>query len=266
MKIKNKYYYNKYIIFIFVVIVSISVFFGIYIKNIQKEESDVLSIDSKKESELPLNTIELRASQQYFASWIKPISADRINLHLNTGFKKNMRDFYIDNECKYLTSGGFYTSDDRPLGLFFTNDVLVRNYVGHNLMRGIFSADYNNIINISTEINFDSIRFALQTGPILILNGEKYKYSIKNDRYARRIAVAITSDNLALFIAFYGKENSFSGPLLSELPDLLDQFSKLQNVNIFSAVNLDGGTASAFVGDELILEEIKYIGSFFCIK
>lgn len=107
---------------------------------------------------------------------------------------------------------------------------------------------------------------AVQAGPILILDGKPRTLSIKNDENERRIVVAKTNDDKVLFLAIYKKDSAYIGPKLSEVPNLLQEFTQETDIEISSALNLDGGTASAFYTEGVSLGELTKIGSYFCVS
>ncbi|RJR30058.1 hypothetical protein C4564_01180, partial [Candidatus Microgenomates bacterium] len=107
---------------------------------------------------------------------------------------------------------------------------------------------------------------ALQTGPVLVENGSAVELSLARDKQARRIVAAITGSNELVFVAIYSPGSSFDGPYLEDLPLIVNHISEELNLNIADAINLDGGTASAFYSENTHISELSPIGSFFCVK
>ena len=77
--------------------------------------------------------------------------------------------------------------------------------------------------------------------------------------------VATTVTNAVLFFVLYDRENPYQGPLLSEVPFLLTQWQKQTTQEVRDAINLDGGSASAWYSEGFFLQELTAVGSFFCV-
>ena len=105
-------------------------------------------------------------------------------------------------------------------------------------------------------------RWAVQTGPILWENNQPIKINTTNDKSARRGVAILSSDNKLYFVIFYNPMAEVLGPYLNDLPEIL----KLLNISITSAINLDGGGASAFYDGRTFLEESDPVGTILCAK
>lgn len=216
---------------------------------------------------MPENTVSVTEGEKTFwATWIKVTSIDKLFLYPNFTEKDSARNLIEKNKCKNLVNGSYYTKDDKPLGLFISEGSLVREKVTNALIPGIFyvSSD-NKEADIAYDLTGKNVRFALQTGPILIEAGKVKNLLIKDDDFARRMVVALTRDQEIVFITVYDSDQLFSGPKLTDLPDILRQFSEKSGISLSKAANLDGGSASAFYTGTFFLEELSYIGSYFCI-
>jgi len=168
--------------------------------------------------------------------------------------------------CMGGVNGGFYDTQNNPLGLFRTNGTELRGPSTSTLINGFFSVSSENKASISSEIPATAARIALQTGPMLYWEGRPLKLAIRSDERARRMAAALTDDGKILFFAFYSADAVFDGPLLGDMPLLIDEVNKTEKLHITSAINLDGGSASAFYASGVRLSELTPVGSFFCIK
>lgn len=179
--------------------------------------------------------------------------SDKLNLIPN--FKKQLASTTLMDECTYGANGGFYTPDNKPIGLFISDSVLFSPAVTNATFNGYFvKTDH---FSLTRQPPTDSVEFAVQSGPYVT---PKSRLNIKNDTYARRVLVG-RSGNTWRFLAITEKDNTFSGPLLAELPTLLG------DLDIDEALNLDGGSASAFYSESGVrLGELTPIGSFFCGK
>lgn len=192
--------------------------------------------------------------------------AGKLHLFPNFADKLTSDEAISAHNCKALTSGGFYTMESTPLGLFVSEGRQIKSKINSDFYNGIFSVFYDNNLEISTKLSDTNTRIALQSGPILVLNGKANKFSQKNENEDRRVALAITSNNELLIIIFYKEGSVFMGPQLQELANLVIEAAEQQSIQIKDALNLDGGSASAFKADKVNLSEITPVGSFFCLQ
>ena len=102
--------------------------------------------------------------------------------------------------------------------------------------------------------------FGVKSGPILVYDSKPLKLAIKDDQLRRRIVAALTQDEQLIFLVILSPRSDYSGPLLADTPQLVLAI----NPKIVSAVNLDGGSASALITPEFNLPEYQPIGGYFC--
>lgn len=191
---------------------------------------------------------------------------DSVSLHLNLGKKLSSARAKKENECRSLVSGGFYSKEERPIGLFIAGGEVLGKYEQNQLFNGVLSIDKNGEVFITQGPLTAETKFSLQAGPILIKSGIPQTFKLKSDKPARRIVAAQEVSGDLVFIAIFNKESPFQGPNLADLPQALMQIQAKTGILFKDAINLDGGTASAFYSDELVLEELNRVGSYFCIK
>lgn len=221
--------------------------------------------EKSNEETPPANTLDYQiADQKMRISWFLA-DPTTITLIPNYFEKRTARDIKEIRPCQNLTSAGFYATDGSPLGLVITDYVKLADFAENALLNGVFSITKDGTPVVSTQAT-DSHRLALQAGPILIYEGLTRRLSIKSDEPSRRLVVGVTDANKLIFLAFYIADNPYQGPLLSELPQHLKKFQVQSGISIVSALNLDGGSASAFASDGLFLEELTTVGSFFCAQ
>lgn len=216
---------------------------------------------------MPENTVAvMEGGKTFWVTWIKVPDKNKVFLYPNFTEKDSARNLIAKNKCKYLVNGSYYTKDDQPLGLFLSNGLMLKDKTASNLMPGIFfiSSD-NKEVDIAYDLAGKNVRLALQIGPMLVESGKTKNLMIKDDDLARRMVVALTSDKEIIFITIYDSDLLFSGPKLTNLPDILMQFTEKSGISLSKAANLDGGSASAFYTGTFFLEELSYIGSYFCI-
>lgn len=216
---------------------------------------------------MPENTVEVNyKDREYWISWMKVREINKLFLYPNYSEKETSRSLIEKYKCQKLVNGGFYTKDDQPLGLFISEGMKLKDKTKNITMNGIFFASYEGGVGILPDFTENRTRFAVQTGPILIDNRMPKKLFLPNDIHARRMVVGLTEENEVVFLAFYNKDMPFGGPFLSDLPDILSRFQDKTGIRLVKALNLDGGSASAFYNGSFFLEELSYIGSYFCLR
>jgi len=192
-------------------------------------------------------------------------TTERIDLIPNFSEKKTSNDIAEKYACMSGINGGFYDTTSAPLGGFMTDGKTWKKPVRNRLIDGyLWSTGKKHSITLS-ESPSDS-EWYLQTGPLLMLDGKSTTISIGNDEYRRRSLAGITKEKQLLFLTIYNPESVYEGPLLADLPQIISLLSKNNSFNLTDAINLDGGSASAFISKEKTLQEFSPIGSFFCVK
>lgn len=186
----------------------------------------------------------------------------QLTLIANFTQKKTSELLIKENSCQYAINGGYYDKNDKPLGLFINSSLKTQS---------IESALINGYLSISNKptISFDppdNPIIALQTGPILIVDGKKLKLAINNDEHARRMVAGISSKETLVFMTIYIPTSFVQGPQLEDLPDIIEQINKTLPNPLVSAINLDGGNASMFKNKDVYIPEVLPIGSLFCIQ
>ncbi len=211
-----------------------------------------------------LSTVTVH-EETYVYAFFETTSTARISLVPNFSEKMGSSTMIGDLGCQQAINGGFYDTSDRPLGLFITNNQTLRNQVANTLINGFIWATRNGAAGITRELPAGPFAFALQTGPLLMLNGSALPLKLKSDEHARRMVAAKTPKGFA-FIALYSEDSAFGGPFLVDLPEVIQAIDVREHFDMIDAINLDGGSASAFANGETTLSELKPIGSLFCVK
>jgi uncharacterized protein YigE (DUF2233 family) len=227
---------------------------------IKTEETKTLGArEENKTSQL----IEIQGTSYYFDYF----EADPNKLFLFANFEKGEKaeDSKARFNCRNLANGGFYDEKFRPIGLFISEYKEISSWQKNRLFNGVFSINMFGTSRITREPPRDPLRIAVQSGPLVFENGGKVTFRSSRD-YSRRVVVAVTSENKPLFIVFYSPSNFLEGPKLDELPLLIEKINSSSYLSIADALNLDGGTASAFYSDNFGLGEVSKVGSFFCDK
>ena len=229
-------------------------------KNVMRteEKTDALQISNKR---------KIKADgKEYVYDWIQISNLENLFLFPNFKEKYTLNEAVNNYACKNLTSGGFYTETHSPIGLFISKVGRLSDEVSNKLFNGYFTLTKNGAAAISRNYLGEPVRIGLQAGPILLYNGAIEELGLTSDKMARRNIVALTKEGEIYFITIYDKESVFIGPLLTNLPELIINIQNEIGVEFDSALNLDGGSASAFYTQNIQLSELTPVGSFFCEK
>jgi hypothetical protein len=204
-------------------------------------------------------------NDNYKVNWLVIRNNSNLSLYSNSSERLTSEEVKLKYNCSHIISAGFINESNDHIGLFKNHKGIVSNSVKNNTFNGYFSLDDQNIANISNQVPENS-KIAVQSGPLLFLDNRPLTLSLKNDKYSRRIVAAVNRQNEAIFIVFYSKNSPFNGPLLSELPSLIEDLENNTSINITDAINLDGGTHSVFKSGQLNLTEASIAGGYFCIN
>ncbi len=218
-------------------------------------------------SNIPSYPTVSASGTSYTYEIIAVATSSSITLIPNFTEKREAKALADENKCRGSVNGGFYDTAGKPLGFFYTDGQTYGKNIQSTLMNGYFWADTNGAAFISSKLTGNTTyRFSFQTGPILLLDGQRQSLTIQNDEHARRMVAAKTADGHYVFLTVYSADSVFSGPLLSELPQVVTSISHTDNLNIEDAINLDGGSASVFYNAQTNLGELTPVGSILCIK
>ena len=134
-------------------------------------------------------------------------------------------------------NGGYFDPEGAPVGLLRSAGAQISPLQKSRLLGGLIAVDSNNvkIFRTSEFSRPKSWQEALQCGPFLLDHG-KTVTGLEKTRSARRTFAAITSDRRAAL-------GFCDGATLAQLADLLGALSEIK---ITRALNLDGGSSSAF--------------------
>lgn len=188
-------------------------------------------------------------------------------LILIPNFKEKLSSLEIfqKNTCTNGINGGFYDTENNPLGGFMTDGMVLKNPVRNRLIDGFLWIKEAEVHVTLSEPQVGA-KFFLQTGPLFLINGGVTKITIANDEYKRRSVAGITKKGTLVFLIIYNPEAVYEGPLLSDMPAIISILNVQASLDITDAVNLDGGGASAFISKERTLQEFSPVGSFLCVQ
>lgn len=196
--------------------------------------------------------------------WIK-VDAQKLEFYSNLEAKQISNVIMSEKHCQALVNGGFYSKENTHLGLTVSNGHVISESFKDLLFNGYLWIVSGNSVISSSPPDFTP-QIAIQSGPLLMYNNKPMTLAIRNDEPDRRIIAAITDKKELIFLAVYRDGSELLGPLLEELPKIIDSFTKETKIAIVNAINLDGGSASVFITKSESLPEIARIGSYFCEK
>jgi hypothetical protein len=161
-------------------------------------------------------------------------------------------------------NGGYFDPDFAPIGLRVIDGKVVRPLVKARLMTGVlFSAAGGSfeIVRAGDYGRKKNVQAAVQCGPLLVDGAHAVK-GLDDTRSARRTFAVVGSDRAALGFC---PEASLAG-----LARILTSPSLAGDLKIQRALNLDGGSSSAFWfkrsdGDVLSISEQKRVRDFIAI-
>lgn len=212
-------------------------------------------------SPAPIVEVNPNLADGYFLE--RGIGAGNIRLINNTETKSESKDLIDNYDCDSGINGGFYSTDSKPMGWMVINGQTISKAADNDLFDGfILIKDSAFSIVRSADADAD---FGLQTGPVLILNGQPQKLNLIRDKPARRMIMGLADDGIFIMAIFNGEAET-TGPNLTDLPRRVMEIAETENMNIESAINLDGGGASAFYSSGEILTENSPVGSWWCIR
>lgn len=163
-----------------------------------------------------------------------------------------------DHDCQFLTNAGFYDTANRHIGWLWVNGQEINPPQANDFLNGFLSISKTAAaITVSPDL---TAAYGVQSGPLLILDNRVLKLKIRDDQPRRRVAAAITRSDQLIFLVILSRDSDYGGPLLADLPNLLKKI----NPEIKAAINLDGGSASAFINEKISLKEYSPIGGYFC--
>lgn len=193
------------------------------------------------------------------------ISANKLKLINNTSEWKTSGQLMKENNCVAGINGGYYGTDSKPVGWMVVSGKEVSR-ASQSSLANQFIVITNNELKIQ-DIKPENGEFGLQAGPGLVIGGRPQVLSLVRDKPARRMVMG-TLENGVFLLAIFNAEADTTGPNLIDLPKIVMQIEEKTSLDIVSAVNLDGGGASAFYSPhsaKWVLEELDPVGSWWCV-
>lgn len=222
------------------------------------------SLDDSKLSNLThlqINNYEYRYSKHQ----IKDLGS--LELFMNLPDWLSSSDLKSNNNCSFLINAGFYSTIGQPIGWLKPSNAssAAQNKQLNKLFNGfLYLSPESKIVISDTVEEHKAVTFGLQSGPLLILNSQVLNLNLTQDQPKRRMVAAIDKTGSLWFVVVLSSKSTTVGPYLSDLPQIINQIGIINDLTFQSALNLDGGSASAFLSDQVSIYEIKPIGSYFC--
>ena len=162
-----------------------------------------------------------------------------------------------ENAIIAMNAGGFYDPDWNsngalPHGTVISNGKIVSDYVDANVGGGFIGFDNNHKLILGYMSKYDALnrglRDAVEFGPYLIVNGKR-SFIRGNGGWgiAPRTAIGQRQDGIVLFLVINGRLASSIGADMVDLTDIME------NYGAYNAANLDGGSSSALIINQQII-------------
>jgi exopolysaccharide biosynthesis protein len=158
----------------------------------------------------------------------------------NEGGAESLGEMMRHEKCLAGVNGGYFNENFAPLGLRIANGQMIAPLQRARLITGVLVASPRGVqIVRSREFSRRlGVSAAIQCGPFLVDRGQPIG-GLNDSRLARRTFTATTSSSRALI-------GVCSGVSLAELAKILATASLAEDLKIERALNLDGGSSSAF--------------------
>jgi uncharacterized protein YigE (DUF2233 family) len=143
------------------------------------------------------------------------------------------------NGCLAGTNGGYFDPNFAPLGLRVIDGKMVAPLMRARLLTGVLlsSREATQILRVSEYSAKRNAYSAVQCGPLLVDGGHAVK-GLDRTRVARRTFAVVGTERAALGFC--------SEVSLAQLSQILSGTRLAENFKISRALNLDGGSSSAF--------------------
>jgi exopolysaccharide biosynthesis protein len=158
----------------------------------------------------------------------------------NEGGAESLGEMMRHEKCLAGVNGGYFNENFAPLGLRIANGQMIAPLQRARLITGVLVASPRGVqIVRSREFSRRlGVSAAIQCGPFLVDRGQPIS-GLNDSRLARRTFTATTSSSRALV-------GVCSEVSLAELAKILATTSLAEDLKIQRALNLDGGSSSAF--------------------
>jgi len=182
----------------------------------------------------------------------------------NPAGAETLADAIQRRNCVAGVNGGYFDPNFRPIGLLVSEGVVISPLTRARLLTGVLcSSDRGiEIVRLGEFSRKQKLNAAVECGPFLIDLGNRIR-GLDVTRSARRTFAAVARGGKAAL----GVSSDLS---LAQLSDVLSTISLRDDFKIWRALNLDGGSSSAFwfarkEGDAFSIAEEKSVRGFVVI-
>jgi Phosphodiester glycosidase len=158
----------------------------------------------------------------------------------NGGGSDNLANAMAREKCVAGVNGGYFDTNFKPIGLRVIDGAIVSQLTRARLLTGVLSASARGVemARVQQFSRRRKLDAAVECGPFLIDKGPTVA-SLDDERSARRTFAADARERMAAL-------GASSDLTLAQLARALSQLSVAQDFKIWRALNLDGGSSSAF--------------------
>lgn len=250
-------------------LISLAVISSFFLLNSNKNSKNIIdqNINEVRSIDKPSSPNSLKVdlnNSSYFVYWHKIKDINKLTLVSNFPEMSTSDEFFDENNCFSLFSGGFYDQDKKHIGLLISDGQIISQFEPNLLFNGVISIDLSNQASINNVLSESKVRYALQSGPIIILDNNFATLKLKTDKEARRMLFGIDKSENIYFLVIYNPDSVFYGPRLADLPEIIKIFEENSGIDFVDMLNLDGGSASLYYTTDLKLKELSPVGSYFC--
>jgi uncharacterized protein YigE (DUF2233 family) len=172
---------------------------------------------------------------------LMPAGKSDLSLRLidNPDGSSDLAGAMVSNGCIAGVNGGYFDPEFLPMGLRIANGKVVRSLRRARLLTGILAAGSGSvkILRLSEYSSHAKIITAVQCGPLLVDAGRPV-VGLERTRLARRTFAVVGTGIFGIGV--------LSEVTLADAAAILSSIRLGENVPVSRALNLDGGSSSAF--------------------
>ncbi len=170
-----------------------------------------------------------------------PAARFNFNVILNRDHEfSSVKEVALQKDANAAINGGYFDSDQSPIGLLISEGKLITPLQRSRLLSGVFLIkDYRpELRRVQESVAIKGVREAIQCGPFLVDNKQTVA-GLNADRVAARSFIFNCGESFWGFGICRSLSLAAMGNCLNELPIVPGR-------KIVRALNLDGGTSTAF--------------------
>lgn len=155
----------------------------------------------------------------------------------NASGDENLADVMVREKCVAGVNGGYFGTDFRPIGLRISEGAMTSPLIRAHLLTGVLYASSRGIeiVRLGEFSRKRKLDAAIECGPFLVDLGLQVR-GLDDSRNARRTFAAVARGGTSAL----GVSSDLT------LAQLAGALSSVPNFKIWRALNLDGGSSTAF--------------------